>query len=445
MRGIKPTANISKGAPPPSAAALLAGRFESIIKAENLMRANDITAAAATLYKNAVARVAHAHPLAMLSIQDLVVNAIHDMPVAQKVNDFILSVVGSVGSTLLIERRDSEWDQHAVETIVETQFLPYVSQAEQALYTSPLTVQDADIRGAVAATVGHNPLHLDSLDVAAERYMATNNRAPMTGMSETARKALVDALERMPVVAAIYQGTVAADVPDSRRTSVTQTEEAFQQTHFQKYCARFLDNVTGALTKLYGMVEPARLPPADRTKVVEVNPDEVAQGVKKDQVFVNPFRADADRMNDKIRLSVLDEIPTIVHELGHHVEFALPIVVWLDLVQILQERAGGRALVDIYGNGKEIAYAAAMPAFQEIYRKEPGGEFTAKYAAKIYASGDTELMSMSLEMFSQPAKARTLINHDPILAATVLRAIRPAEFKAAIPPELRALLPRGDA
>src|SRR5690349_10808301 len=150
MRGIKPTANISKGAPPPSAAALLAGRFESIIKAENLMGANDITARAATLYKNAVARIAHAHPLAVLSVQDLVVNAIHDMPIAQKVNDFILSVVGSVGSTLLIERRDSEWDEHAVETIAETQFLPYVSQAEQALYTSPLTVQDADIRGAVA-------------------------------------------------------------------------------------------------------------------------------------------------------------------------------------------------------------------------------------------------------------------------------------------------------
>jgi hypothetical protein len=445
MRGGVPTAKISKGASPPSTAALLAGRFESTIMAEHLMSPNDITSRAATLYKNAVARVALAHPLAILTINDLVVNGIHDAPVAQKVKDFIGSVVGSVCTTLLIENRDSEVNPDGIETLVETQFLPYVTQAEQALYTSPLTVQDADIRLAVTATIGHNPLDLDSLDVAAERYLATNGRAPMTTMSGNARSALIDALEQMPVVKAIYRGDVAADVPDSRRTAVTHTEEAFQQQHFQKYCERFLHNVTGALVKLYGMVEPGRLPPADRTKVVEVNPDEIVAGFKKDEVRINPFRADAERTNDKIRLSVLDEIPTIVHELGHHVEFALPIVVWLDLVQILQERANGRPLIDIYGNGKEIAFAAAMPAFQEIYRKEPGGEATAKYPAKIYASGDTELMSMSLEMFSQPEKARTLIRHDPILAATVLRAIRPAEFKASIQPELRALLPRGDA
>ncbi len=444
MRGGQPTAKISKGQQPPTTAALLAGRFESIIKAERLMSPNDITAQAATLYKNAVARVALAHPLAILTVQELVINAIHDAPVAQRVNDFMRSAVGSVGTTLLVANRDAEFDADAVETVVETQFLPYVDQAEQALYTSPLTVQDPEIRQAVAAIVGHNPHNRDSLDVAAERYLATNGRPPMTQLSEQAASALVDALEKMPVVAAIYRGDIGADVPDSRQTSVTHTEPAFQQKHFQKYYDQFLKNVTGALTKLYGMVEPNRLPPAERTKVVEVNPDEIVAAFKKDPVTVNPFRADADRENDKIRLSVLDEIPTIVHELGHHVEFALPIVVWLDLLQILQERAGGRSLIDIYGNGKEIAFAAAMPAFREIYRNQEGGEATAKYAAKIYSSGDTELMSMSLEMFSQPAKARTLIRRDPILAATVLRTIRPTEFKAVIPAELRALLPRGD-
>ena len=136
-------------------------------------------------------------------------------------------------------------------------------------------------------------------------------------------------------------------------------------------------------------------------------------------------------------------MPTLVHEMGHQVEFALPVMVWLDLIQVLQDRSG-RRLIDIYGNGKEIAFDAAMPAFKEIYAGTGGRDVGPKYAAKIYADGDTELMSMSMEMLSQPAKARQLITHDPILAATILRSIRPIEFAATVPANLRALLPRGD-
>jgi hypothetical protein len=81
-----------------------------------------------------------------------------------------------------------------------------------------------------------------------------------------------------------------------------------------------------------------------------------------------------------------------------------------------------------------------MPAFEAYYAKQEQQRSGKYYAAKLYASGDTELLSMTVQFFSQPDTAILMIQRDPVLAATVLRAIRPDDFTN-FPGNLLALLP----
>jgi hypothetical protein len=66
---------------------------------------------------------------------------------------------------------------------------------------------------------------------------------------------------------------------------------------------------------------------------------------------------------------------------------------------------------------------------------------TGLYSAKVYDSDSTEVMSMSLEYFSEPATAAKMIEEDPLQSAVILRAVRPEEFHRYVPQELRDVLP----
>jgi hypothetical protein len=131
--------------------------------------------------------------------------------------------------------------------------------------------------------------------------------------------------------------------------------------------------------------------PVDNIAQIEVCPDEVQKRFIGSN-FVNPFRADSAREQNKVRLSVTDTTPTVVHELGHQVEFYLPIVEWVNIQQILHERCRTPRLIDIYNNGQEAAFDAPMPGFAAIWLGD-----SSKYGGKIYADGDTEVVSMSME------------------------------------------------
>lgn len=443
MRGDKPMPKIKKGWAPPTTVSLLLGRYEAIINDEGLLKPADLSAKAAALFKNAVPAPVLGNPLEQLTTAQLVAKAVHELSLPMTtapLPEYLERVVGFVGAELAMNSRLDEYKEDVIADLVETQLLPYVAQAELALYGAQQTLRDNDVRQAVALTAGHNPNHIDSLDLAARLYLAAAPRVALAEPAGQDRHDLIIALESMPIVKALYSGNVVGDAPDKGHVKITHTEEAFRQDHFMKYYQRFIETATTALAQVYGMVEPTRLPPVDRIKNIEVNPDEVKKEFLKSPEILK-FRPDANRQNDKVRLSVTESIPKTVHELGHQVEFALPIAVWLDLIQILQDRAGGQKMVDIYGDGMEIAFAAAMPAFTAMYPETPS---VAKYAAKIYEEGDTEVLSMSMEALSEPDKARKLVNDDPLLAATVLRSIRPLEFHGFVPPNLRALLPRGD-
>ena len=442
MRGDKSTVRIEAGVAPPTTQALLLGRWQAIMTDEGLIEPKTLTDRAATLFRAAHPRVVHLdNPLAKDTLDDMIVNAVHHFADASmKLPDYLNAVLGFAMTQCISE--DRKVDLLDIKVRVDELFLPSVVQAELALYGSALTVRNAEIRAAVAGTVGHNPDHRDSLDIAAARTLASQARPKLVEPDGPTKQLLISALETMPTVVKIYAGTVGDGVLDSMAVNMDYAPGAADQAHFMQYAQGFADRVVRALNTVHGMVEPGRRPPPGRVATVEINPDEVKSRFMRSPEITN-FRADASRLNDRVRASVRDDVPTLVHEMGHQVEFALPVMVWLDLIQVLQDRSG-RRLIDIYGNGKEIAFDAAMPAFKEIYAGTGGRDVGPKYAAKIYADGDTELMSMSMEMLSQPAKARQLITHDPILAATILRSIRPIEFAATVPANLRALLPRGD-
>lgn len=442
MRGKPAQVRIAPGVAPPTTQALLLARWEAILEDEGLIRPAMLTDRAAALFRATNPRVVHAdNPLAPDTLDDMIVNAVHHLADgSMKLADYIGGICGFVMTQAISEGRTL--DLLDVQVRVDELFLPSVVQAELALYGSALTVRNAEIRAAVAGTVGHNPDHRDSLDIAAARTLAGAPRPKLAELDGPTKGRLITALETMPAVVRIYAGTIGSDADDGAEVRVNYAPGTTDQDHFMQYAQGFADRVVRALKTVHGLVEPARRPPAERVATVEINPDEVKRRFLRSPEITN-FRADASRRNDRVRASVRDGVPTLVHEMGHQVEFALPIMVWLDLIQVLQDRAG-RRLIDIYGNGEEIAFDAAMPAFREIYAGTGSRDAGPKYAAKIYASGDTELMSMSMEMLSQPAKARQLITHDPLLAATILRSIRPVEFAASVPADLRALLPRGD-
>ena len=87
-------------------------------------------------------------------------------------------------------------------------------------------------------------------------------------------------------------------------------------------------------------------------------------------------------------------------------------------------------------------YAPSSALRNEAAYQSEGVPATGLYSARYYEGGSTEVMSMTMEYFSQPAKAQYLLDRDPVQAAIILRAIIPREFSARVPRELQDLLPQ---
>jgi hypothetical protein len=311
---------------------------------------------------------------------------------------------------------------------------PWVSDAIRDLHISAVTNSNAELRAAIAATTpGGN-----QLDKAATAHLAT--RPAMAELTAQQRTQLSQQLHTMPVVQSMLAGTLAnhGDGAAHLLTGVSTTGGAAQTQ-------QFTDRLLQGLTILGGLVHAAVLPPAARVPNVEINPDvqvpipqtlvERLRGIQR--TYTRVFRANASRENNRVRLSALTEMDTVVHEFGHQIEFNLPTAQWLDIQELLRMRHAGGGLVSIHPQSpdaderREAAYNANMPA-------------TGLYSARVYDDDSTEVMSMTLEYFSTPANAARMIDNDPLQAAIILRIIQPAEFNRHIAANLRALLPRGD-
>jgi len=133
--------------------------------------------------------------------------------------------------------------------------------------------------------------------------------------------------------------------------------------------------------------------------------------------FTNPYGFRAYQSNDEIHIAQDEDESILVHELGHYIENNLPIEKWMDIQLLLHGRNAGKQKGSyIYPKSySEQGFAGNYPA-------------TGKYTSKVYSSGHTEVMSMSMEYLAHPTKFKTLIDKDPQQAAIVLRLMRPKEF-----------------
>ncbi|MEU4835643.1 hypothetical protein [Streptosporangium sp. NPDC023615] len=327
-----------------------------------------------------------------------------------------------------------------VGAAVRARIDPYVVARERQLYLNHADVP-ADLKGLIR---NHAPGSLvDPLVEAADQALrAVNAPGDPTPGDKTA---LTQALEALPVVQAMYGDKLATGSGAQGGTlpNITATPACKAQKHFDKHVERFYKNAPTGMMIYAALVQPSRRPPEKHVSNIEVTEDTVEPGRFWLGTRVTQYRANAARVGNKVRLSVMDDIPTVVHEIGHQVEFYLPAIEWTRLHQIIRTRMTSPTLVNIYPESKKIEPAfdvGAMPAFEAYYAKPTEQRAGRYYPAKLYTSGDTELLSMTVQFFSRPDTATLMIRHDPVLAATVLRAIRPDDF-ANFPANLLALLP----
>jgi len=312
---------------------------------------------------------------------------------------------------------------------------PRFDRAPREAHLDAAMNNNAELRAAVGATTAGG----DQMAKAATDYLAAHPRAAIAELTPMQKGQLTASLRTMPVVTRMLNGTLGAGGGPANLMSgiepIALTTEAI------------VIKVGFALTKLGGLVDGNVLPAVGKVPNIEINPDIVTPIPKTfidkirniQRTLTTTFRANASRDNNKVRISALSSLDTIVHEFGHQIEFFLPAEQWLDIQDLLRMRhaAGGGNLISIYPTHadaalrNEAAFNATMPA-------------TGTYSARVYDDGSTEVMSMTLEYFSTPENAERMISNDPLQAAIILRIIKPVEFNARIPHNLRALLPRGD-
>lgn len=135
----------------------------------------------------------------------------------------------------------------------------------------------------------------------------------------------------------------------------------------------------------------------------------------------NVYRA--NQSGNTVNIAQNEETWTIVHEVGHYLERELPIETWSDIRTLIQERhaqakpqdptkaVGGR------GTSSEGGFAGEYAA-------------TGKYTSRAYSTGDTEMLSLTIEYLKNPDKTLKMLENDPVQAAVILRNLRPKDYAA---------------
>ncbi len=156
-------------------------------------------------------------------------------------------------------------------------------------------------------------------------------------------------------------------------------------------------------------------------KTMYSSADSKSDYIKKGSLFQGKdqiWRAEQD--GDTIFIAQDENSPIVVHEVGHYVENHVSGFVWRDVHKLMAERhavagGGGLALKGPLFGSTEGRYGGEYPA-------------TGKYTSKVYTSGSTEVVSMTLEFLSRPSDAKRMIERDPQQTALVLRGLNPAEY-----------------
>jgi hypothetical protein len=312
-----------------------------------------------------------------------------------------------------------------------------------AAYDDPsVKMISPELRAYAKNTDKSQALDLDALTAEYERTLT----GPAIENAKRYKAIAKDDLLKLPTLKALYDA------------SGKWTEKGRNKVYDDKYAERQAEMLRKDITLNAGWSNPKSADVKYRefeTKSRKVTPKEtdlgdavaepqyekIKQAWKRMQVFVEPqilqpiqppkvrilksngsFRA--YYKDNVVFVDEKEDIPTIVHETGHHLEETVQETVWAafhGLLYARQEEAtakGKDKLKSLGMDADEIHYPIDMPA-------------TGSYTVKYYKQGGAELMSMGPQFLSEPKTTKKLIDKDPQYAAVLAQQFLPQEFVAA--------------
>ncbi len=342
-----------------------------------------------------------------------------------------------------------QYDLDLVMTNVESTVEAAVRNARLGLLLDETRINNPELREALT-DADHGNRAID-YRAAARAYLDRHeSKNQLRELDPDEKKALTDHLLNMNVIQDILSGAV----DDKVRAVSNPSAPNWFPPNYDSQDGSSVDNdtkdrIVQAFVKIINMVESGQLEKVPVPNVV-VNKDpsklEALRHLKLSDLA--GFRAYSNRSTRQIDIAFKEKIAVIVHEIGHQLEYFLPTDVWLDIQDLLRMRH--QNAVD-KGDHRDVL-EKINPLFPSFLDQEFGAEAkfkgempaTKNYSAKYYDSGNTEVMSMSMEFLSDPAKTLNLLEKDPLQAAIVLRGIQPTDFEAKVPDDLKRLLPFRD-
>jgi|GEM_PF-5232605 len=143
------------------------------------------------------------------------------------------------------------------------------------------------------------------------------------------------------------------------------------------------------------------------------------------------FRAYASD-SEGVHISTDDGQEILVHEVSHYVENFAPSEMWHDIHTMMRARHQSRVdqrLAKKPGDAEANLLGHGDTGMKEEGRYRGTYAATGMYTSSAYdGSASTEVTSMTTQFLAKPDTAKTLIEKDPIQAATILRHLKPEEF-----------------
>ncbi|MDI9340871.1 MAG: DUF4157 domain-containing protein [Sediminibacterium sp.] len=244
-------------------------------------------------------------------------------------------------------------------------------------------------------------------------------------------KPFSEALKKMSFVKRLYNGTIQEDIKkENKQFNKIRRKGAWKNGGSAVSEIQEVDDGYWGLTRDRREIDNGNfrknVMKADHFIKLMVEPSVLGQ-VKRPLIRVHlrnqmtPYRPHGFRAfhnnQGEVHVAQDEDVQTLVHEMGHHIEDELPILAWSDIQKLLE--------------GRNLDKSKSTYIYLHSYSEQRfGGEYaaTGKYTSKYYEGGATEVTSMTSEYLSHPQRFKDLIEKDPQQAAVILRILRPHEF-----------------
>lgn len=151
----------------------------------------------------------------------------------------------------------------------------------------------------------------------------------------------------------------------------------------------------------------------------------ILAGINRPKIKVHPMKESRFRAfqnGGEVHLAANEPVSIMVHEVGHYLEAQGSIATWADIQKLMMKRH------EVGGGGTTTSEGAMGMRKEGRYK----GEYpvTGKYTSKAYSTGDTEVMSMTLEYLANPKRFSDMVEKDPVQVAVVIRGLQPDLYAA---------------